>query len=58
MSPTKKARPVSPAGAKRKPVATSHEREPTPRDLGSPIVGGIALLVAGIALILAIRGRK
>jgi len=57
MSPTRKARPVSPAVEKRKPLVTRHELDPARRELAFLVVGGIAL-VEGIALILLVRKKK
>jgi hypothetical protein len=58
MSPTRKARPVSPGVAKGKPLEARHEVGPAQREqLAFLIVGGIAL-IEGIALILLARRKS
>jgi hypothetical protein len=52
MSPTEKARAVSPGPAKAKPPAARPALGPAPKDWMSPAIGGAALLVAGLALFL------
>jgi hypothetical protein len=56
MSPTRKARPLSPGVAKSKPMEARPEAGPAQMELAFLIVGGIAL-VEGIALILLARRK-
>jgi hypothetical protein len=57
MSPVKKAQPVSPGVARRKPVGAKPEAGLAQRELALLMVGGIAL-VEGIALVLLARRKK
>ncbi len=50
MSPTEKARAVSPGPAKAKPPTAAPASGPAMKDWVSPVIGGAALLVAGLAL--------
>jgi hypothetical protein len=58
MSPTKKALPASLGAAKKKLEAVGRKVKPHQNQLASLIVGGAALVTAGVALFLVVRGRS
>jgi len=57
MSPTQKARLVTAGLAKRKLVEAKRAVVPAQSQLASLIVGGIALVTAGVALVLVVRDK-
>jgi hypothetical protein len=57
MSPIQKARHVSPGVAKERLAVTKHVGGQAQSQLASLLVGGIALVTAGLALVLVVRDK-
>jgi hypothetical protein len=57
MSPTQKARHVLSSVAKKMPITGRHAAVPPHGQLASLIVGGLALVTAGLALVLVVREK-